>query len=39
VETVKNPYDRELSNLIGDLSIRSDAFRIGQGSDAPLGHA
>jgi hypothetical protein len=39
VETVKNPYDRKLSNLIGDLSTRSDAFWIGQGSDAPLGHA
>jgi hypothetical protein len=37
--TAKNPYDRELSNLIGQLSTRSDALGIGQGSDAPLGHA
>ncbi|WP_225634513.1 helix-turn-helix transcriptional regulator [Streptomyces solaniscabiei] len=27
VEAAKNPYDRELSNLIGELSTRSDAFR------------
>ncbi|MCX4831404.1 helix-turn-helix transcriptional regulator [Streptomyces sp. NBC_00006] len=27
VEVAKNPYDRELSNLIGELSTRSDAFR------------
>ncbi|WP_433174454.1 helix-turn-helix transcriptional regulator [Actinoallomurus sp. CA-150999] len=27
VETAKNPYDRELCNLIGELSARSDAFR------------
>jgi hypothetical protein len=27
VEVAKNPYDRELSNLIGKLSTRSDAFR------------
>ncbi|MGA5894715.1 helix-turn-helix transcriptional regulator [Streptomyces venetus] len=26
-EVAKNPYDRELSNLIGELSTRSDAFR------------
>jgi transcriptional regulator with XRE-family HTH domain len=28
VEAGKNPYDRELSNLIGELSTRSDAFRV-----------
>ncbi|MDX6329550.1 MAG: hypothetical protein QOI83_1933, partial [Streptomycetaceae bacterium] len=28
----KNPYDRELSNLIGELSTRSDAFRVMWGS-------
>ncbi|GAA4836483.1 helix-turn-helix transcriptional regulator [Saccharopolyspora rosea] len=27
VEAAKNPYDRELHNLIGELSTRSDAFR------------
>ncbi|MFF3332863.1 helix-turn-helix transcriptional regulator [Streptomyces sp. NPDC002888] len=27
VEAANNPYDRELSNLIGELSTRSDAFR------------
>lgn len=27
VEAAKNPYDRELSNLIGELSTRSDTFR------------
>ncbi|GHA48058.1 transcriptional regulator [Streptomyces canarius] len=27
VEIAKHPYDRELSNLIGELSTRSDAFR------------
>jgi transcriptional regulator with XRE-family HTH domain len=27
VEAARNPYDRELSNLIGELSTRSDAFR------------
>ncbi|MGI5442954.1 helix-turn-helix transcriptional regulator [Streptomyces shenzhenensis] len=27
VETAKNPYDRELCTLIGELSARSDAFR------------
>ncbi|WP_328413540.1 helix-turn-helix transcriptional regulator [Streptomyces violaceus] len=27
VEVAKNPYDPELSNLIGELSTRSDAFR------------
>ncbi|MFH9085605.1 helix-turn-helix transcriptional regulator [Streptomyces sp. NPDC017673] len=27
VEVAKNPYDRELSHLIGELSTRSDAFR------------
>ena len=27
VEVAKNPYDRELSNMIGELSARSDAFR------------
>ena len=28
VEAAKHPYDRELSNLIGELSTRSDAFRV-----------
>jgi hypothetical protein len=28
VEAGRNPYDRELSNLIGELSTRSDAFRV-----------
>jgi hypothetical protein len=28
VEAAKQPYDRELSNLIGALSTRSDAFRV-----------
>ncbi|HTJ66685.1 MAG TPA: helix-turn-helix transcriptional regulator [Actinospica sp.] len=28
VEAAKNPYDRELSNLIGELSTRSDEFRV-----------
>ena len=32
MEAVKNPYDRELSNLIGELSTRSDAFRVMWGS-------
>jgi transcriptional regulator with XRE-family HTH domain len=27
VEAAKNPYDRDLSNLIGELSTRSDDFR------------
>ena len=27
VEVAKNPFDMELSNLIGELSTRSDAFR------------
>ncbi|MGW4229935.1 helix-turn-helix transcriptional regulator [Streptomyces sp. NPDC004980] len=27
VKAAKNPYDRELSNLIGELSTRSEAFR------------
>ncbi|WP_425246342.1 helix-turn-helix transcriptional regulator [Streptomyces sp. NEAU-NA10] len=27
VEVAKNPYDRELQSLIGELSTRSDAFR------------
>jgi hypothetical protein len=27
VEVARNPYDRELSNMIGELSTRSDAFR------------
>ncbi|MFB6783474.1 helix-turn-helix transcriptional regulator [Streptomyces sp. NPDC056352] len=27
VEAAKNPYDQELSNLIGELSTRSDTFR------------
>ena len=28
VEAGRNPYDRELSNLVGELSTRSDDFRI-----------
>jgi transcriptional regulator with XRE-family HTH domain len=32
IEAGKSPYDRELSNLIGELSIRSDAFRVMWGS-------
>ncbi|MFJ9203068.1 helix-turn-helix transcriptional regulator [Streptomyces flaveolus] len=28
VAATKDPYDRELSNLIGELSTRSDAFRV-----------
>jgi hypothetical protein len=28
VEAAKNPYDRDLSNLIGELSTRSDTFRV-----------
>ncbi|MEU5023635.1 helix-turn-helix transcriptional regulator [Streptomyces milbemycinicus] len=28
IEAGKSPYDRELSNLIGELSTRSDAFRV-----------
>jgi transcriptional regulator with XRE-family HTH domain len=32
VEAGKNPYDRDLSNLIGELSTRSDAFRVMWGS-------
>jgi transcriptional regulator with XRE-family HTH domain len=28
IEAGKNPHDRELSNLIGELSTRSDAFRV-----------
>lgn len=32
VEAAKRPYDRELSNLIGELSTRSDTFRVMWGS-------
>lgn len=32
VEAGKSPYDRELTNLIGELSTRSDAFRVMWGS-------
>ena len=32
VEAGRNPHDRELSNLIGELSTRSDAFRVMWGS-------
>ncbi|MFJ7495730.1 hypothetical protein ACIQZB_31930 [Streptomyces sp. NPDC097727] len=32
IEAGKTPYDRELSNLIGELSTRSDAFRVMWGS-------
>ncbi|MFE4454514.1 helix-turn-helix transcriptional regulator [Streptomyces sp. NPDC056796] len=32
VAAAKDPYDRELSHLIGELSTRSDAFRVMWGS-------
>lgn len=32
VEAARNSHDRELSNLIGELSTRSDAFRVMWGS-------
>lgn len=32
VEAGRNPYDRELTNLIGELSTRSDPFRVMWGS-------
>ncbi|MFC4030048.1 helix-turn-helix domain-containing protein [Streptomyces polygonati] len=32
IEAGRRPYDRELSNLIGELSTRSDAFRVMWGS-------
>ncbi|MXM62602.1 helix-turn-helix domain-containing protein [Streptomyces sp. HUCO-GS316] len=32
IEAGKNPYDRELSNLIGELSTRSEVFRVMWGS-------
>ncbi|MFJ8143376.1 helix-turn-helix domain-containing protein [Streptomyces sp. NPDC096013] len=32
IEAGKNPYGRELSNLIGELSTRSDTFRVMWGS-------
>ncbi|GLY05267.1 MULTISPECIES: helix-turn-helix transcriptional regulator [Actinoplanes] len=32
VEAARNPYDRDLSNLIGELSTRSDVFRVLWGS-------
>ncbi|WP_316770807.1 helix-turn-helix transcriptional regulator [Streptomyces sasae] len=32
IEAGKHPYDRELSNLIGELSTRSDRFRVLWGS-------
>jgi hypothetical protein len=32
VEAVRNPYDRELSDLIGELSTRSDQFRVWWGT-------
>ncbi|MEV5147552.1 helix-turn-helix transcriptional regulator [Streptomyces sp. NPDC052727] len=34
VEAAKNPYDRELQNLIGELCTRSDAFRTLWGAHA-----
>ncbi|MDX3077662.1 helix-turn-helix transcriptional regulator [Streptomyces sp. MI02-7b] len=34
VEAGKHPHDRELSNLIGELSTRSDAFRVMWGSQS-----
>jgi transcriptional regulator with XRE-family HTH domain len=33
VRAGRNPYDRELSNLIGELSTRSDAFRVMWGAN------
>jgi hypothetical protein len=33
VEAGRNPYDRDLSNLIGELSTRSDAFRVMWGAN------
>jgi transcriptional regulator with XRE-family HTH domain len=33
VEAGRNPYDTDLSNLIGELSTRSDAFRIMWGAN------
>jgi len=33
VEAGRNPYDRELSNLIGELSTRSDSFRVMWGAN------
>lgn len=33
VEAGKDPFDTELSNLIGELSTRSDAFRVMWGSN------
>ncbi|MET8623858.1 hypothetical protein ABZW30_08900 [Kitasatospora sp. NPDC004669] len=32
IEAGRSPYDRELSSLIGELSTRSDAFRVMWGS-------
>ncbi|REE65608.1 helix-turn-helix protein [Streptomyces sp. 3212.3] len=32
IEAGRSPYDRELTNLIGELSTRSDAFRLMWGS-------
>ncbi|WP_327115991.1 helix-turn-helix transcriptional regulator [Streptomyces sp. NBC_01341] len=32
IEAGRNPHDRELTNLIGELSTRSDAFRVMWGS-------
>lgn len=33
VEAGRNPYDNDLSNLIGELSTRSDAFRVMWGAN------
>lgn len=33
VEAGRHPYDRDLSNLIGELSTRSDAFRVMWGAN------
>lgn len=38
VEAVRNPYDRELSDLIGELSTRSDQFRIWWGGQDVFVH-
>ncbi|WP_371484263.1 transcriptional regulator [Kitasatospora sp. NBC_00315] len=32
IEAGRNPYDREVSNLVGELSTRSDVFRVMWGS-------
>jgi hypothetical protein len=40
VEAGRNPYDRELSNLIGELSTRRDTFRVMWGAhDVQVHHS